>query len=134
MIALAKRSIRQHEGLRLKPYKCTSGKLTIGYGRNLEDKGISEEEAEILLGRDIAECVSDLKTYPYWDSLTDTRKAALVDMRFCLGRGGFSKFKQMHAAFEAEDYREASRQLLDSLFAVQVGQRARNLAEMIEAG
>jgi len=26
----------RHEGLRLKAYRCTTGKLTIGYGRNLD--------------------------------------------------------------------------------------------------
>ena len=40
-----------HEGLRLKPYRCTSNKLTIGVGRNLEDKGISKEEAMRLLAQ-----------------------------------------------------------------------------------
>ena len=41
--------LKRHEGLKLKPYKCTADKLTIGVGRNLEDVGISEEEAEMLL-------------------------------------------------------------------------------------
>jgi len=41
--------ITTHEGLRLKPYHCPAGKLTIGIGRNLEDKGITEKEALMLL-------------------------------------------------------------------------------------
>ena len=32
--------ISLHEGLRLGVYRCPAGKLTIGFGRNLEDKGI----------------------------------------------------------------------------------------------
>jgi lysozyme len=36
-----------HEGLRLKPYRCSSNKLTIGIGRNIEDVGITEEEAMV---------------------------------------------------------------------------------------
>ena len=28
-----------HEGSRSHPYRCTSGKLTIGVGRNIEDRG-----------------------------------------------------------------------------------------------
>ena len=31
-----KKQLVRHEGLRLKPYRCTAGKLTIGYGRNLD--------------------------------------------------------------------------------------------------
>lgn len=46
--------IKLHEGLRLKPYKCPAGKLTIGYGLNL-DGGITKEEAEILLSYRIIE-------------------------------------------------------------------------------
>ena len=46
--------LKRHEGLRLKPYQDTIGKLTIGYGRNLDDRGISKEEAEYLLRNDIS--------------------------------------------------------------------------------
>lgn len=134
MIELAKASIRGHEGLRLKPYKCTSGKTTIGYGRNLEDRGISTQEAEALLDRDVAECIQDLATMPYWYELTDARQAALVDMRFCLGAAGFRQFRNMDAALQAGDYQEAARQILKSRFADQTGRRAKNLAEMMERG
>lgn len=41
----------RHEGLRLKPYHDTVRKLTIGIGRNLDDVGITHEEALILLER-----------------------------------------------------------------------------------
>ena len=47
------RQLALHEGLRLKPYKCTSGALTIGYGRNLDARGITEAEAEMMLSHDI---------------------------------------------------------------------------------
>lgn len=30
-----KEQLVRHEGLRLRPYRCTAGKLTIGIGRNL---------------------------------------------------------------------------------------------------
>lgn len=52
-----------HERLKLKPYRCSAGKLTIGVGRNLEDKGISEEEALFLLRNDIAEAELQLTQY-----------------------------------------------------------------------
>jgi lysozyme len=53
--------VTRHEGLRLKPYLCPAGKLTIGIGRNLEGKGITEQEAVMLLENDIQECLDDLK-------------------------------------------------------------------------
>ena len=55
--------IKKHEGLSLKPYKCTAGKLTIGYGRNIEDKGISQEEAERFL---------DDRLYEFRDKMVGT--------------------------------------------------------------
>ena len=51
-----KAQLVRHEGLRLKPYRCTAGKLTIGIGRNLDDCGISQKEAYAMLERDILEC------------------------------------------------------------------------------
>ena len=51
-----------HEGFRNKPYRCSAGKLTIGFGRNLENKGISISEARMMLKSDIDEAVQDLET------------------------------------------------------------------------
>lgn len=45
------------EGLKLKPYRCTSNKLTIGIGRNLDDNGITEAEARYLLHNDLGRAV-----------------------------------------------------------------------------
>ena len=53
--------LQRHEGLRLKPYKCTAGKLSIGYGRNLDDMGISEVEAMVMLRHDIEQCYQELR-------------------------------------------------------------------------
>jgi lysozyme len=133
-ISIAKDLLRAHEGLRLRVYKCTSGKNTIGYGRNLDDKGISQNEAESMLSADVADCVADLESFPYWASLTDSRKAALIDLRFNLGPVGFRKFKEMNAALEQGNYHLAANELLDSTYANQVGQRAHSLAEILITG
>lgn len=41
--------IKEHEGFRSTPYKCTAGKWTIGYGRNLSDVGLSAKELSVFL-------------------------------------------------------------------------------------
>ncbi len=124
-----------HEGLRLKPYRDSVGKLTIGVGRNLDDVGITEEEALYLLKNDIKRVLDFLKErLPYWNGLTETRKMALVDMCFNLGPGGFLSFKRMLAALERGDYEQAAREMLDSKWARQVGRRAEELAEMMREG
>jgi len=130
-VYLATSLLKAHEGLRLKPYRCTAGKLTIGYGRNLDDVGIETEEAEHMLSNDIAHCEADLMEFGYWHGLNENQKAALIDMRYCLGPGGYRQFSKMGAALHAGDFDEAARQVLDSRFATQVGQRAVDIADLL---
>ena len=47
--------LKRHEGKRRYPYRCTAGKLTIAYGRNLEDKGLSVKEMEYILGKGLSD-------------------------------------------------------------------------------
>ena len=87
--------IKRQEGLRLKPYKCSANKLTIGYGRNIEDVGITEAEAEGMLMGDIANCLIQLSVLPYFDTLDSVRRDVLTDMCFQLGFSGLLKFKKI---------------------------------------
>lgn len=128
VIDIARKSLKEHEGFRAKVYQCPAGKNTIGYGRNLDDRGITLEEAEMLLDNDIIECVKDLSTFPWWNNLTDVRQAALIDMRFNLGPSRFRSFKQMLRALDMGDYTEAAHQVLNSNYAKQVGRRAEHIA------
>ena len=131
-IDLARKSLKAHEGYRTKVYQCTAGRNTIGYGRNLDDKGITVEEAETLLDNDIAECVQDLATFHWWNNLTDLRQAALIDMRFNLGPSRFRGFVKMIKALEMGDFTEAAYQVLHSNYAKQVGVRAEHIAEALQ--
>jgi lysozyme len=125
----------RHEGLRLFPYKDSVGKLTIGVGRNLEDQGITEEEALYLLGNDILQAASDLgKAFPVVFALSQDRYEVLVNMAFNLGISRLSKFKRMWAAIEIGDFNKASEEMLTSKWAVQVGSRATELAEIMRYG
>lgn len=128
-----KERIKQHEGFRGKPYRCTAGKLTIGYGRNIEDNGITEAEASFLLDNDLKRCESECRQIFYWfDNLDDTRRSVIVEMDFNLGLKKFLGFKKMLAACEKKDYELAAREMLDSLWARQVGQRAETLADLMK--
>lgn len=133
-VHIAKAVLRDHEGLSLTAYQCPAGKTTIGYGRNLDDKGVSIGEAEAMLDRDVGEALKDIAGESYWHKLTERRKAALIDMRFCLGPSGFRQFRRMRAALTLGDYDEAAAQILDSRFAQQTGRRAENLARMVREG
>ncbi len=126
--------IKQHEGLKLKPYRCTSGKLTIGYGRNLEAKGISKGEAESMLLSDIAEVEERLVRAGFLSGLNDARKAVLINMAFQLGFNGLSRFRNMLAAVQSEQYVLAASEMLDSLWAKQTPSRAKELSEQMLTG
>lgn len=123
--------IIKHEGLRLKPYRCSKGKLTIGVGRNIEDNGITENEALHLLDNDISRVTKELKRYHWYEWLPEQKKAVLIDMCFNLGLSRFKGFKKMIKAIEDRDYYRAAEEMLDSRWAGQVGDRATELADLM---
>ena len=77
-------SVKFHEGLELKPYLDSVGVLTIGYGRNLE-RGITKEEAEMLLLNDLAISTKEGESFGFFKDLTDNRQDVIVEMIFNLG-------------------------------------------------
>ena len=120
-------TLKRHEGFRSKPYHCSADKLTIGYGRNLEDRGITEEEAAYLLNNDIELARQDCKkVFSEFNHFSQARRDALVNMMFNLGLSRFKGFKKMIAAINEGDWSEAKRQALDSRWRQQVKSRCRS--------
>ncbi len=127
--------LKQHEGLRLKPYTDTVGKLTLGIGRNLEDKGITEQEALFMLNNDVDYFYSQLnKNLTWFKSLDDARQNVLVNMAFNLGIRGLLTFKMTLSLIEYGDYNNAATEMLNSVWAYQVGQRAIELSKQMATG
>ena len=127
--------IKQHEGLRLKPYHCTADKLTIGYGRNLEDRGITNDEAEYMLRNDIQLCYQELDCFSWFKDLDEPRQYALVDLCFNMGLPVLLKFRKALAAMAEGLYDKAADELLDSKWAKQVGEtRSTKITEIIRTG
>ena len=139
-----------HEGIRLQPYRCPAGYLTIGVGRNLETNpptaeeikvigdyrsGLTKNAAFFLLRNDIkrveAECADRI---PFWKQLDDERQYALVDMAFNLGIAGLLKFKKMLGYMGVGNYTQAATECLASKYAKDVGKRAVRIARLIEKG
>jgi lysozyme len=123
------------EGLKLKPYRCSADKLTIGVGRNIEEVGISEEEARYLLKNDIemvtAQCLAE---FPWFILLSDARKEAIVNLVFNMGLTTFKKFKKTIGYIEQGLFDLAGSELLDSNYARQVGDRSVRVANMLANG
>ena len=123
-----------HEGLKLTPYRCTSDKLTIGVGRNLDDRGISEETAMQMLDEDINIVHGELlKLFPSFSDMPEIVQESLVDLAFNMGTPTLMKFKASVAALNSEQWATAADELLDSRYARQVGQRAQTIADNIRS-
>lgn len=127
--------LKRHEGFRNHVYKCTAGKNTIGYGRNLDDNGITHDEAEILLQNDIQAVLADLaRNIPWYLSLNEARRAVLINMAFNIGINGLMQFKNTLAFIKNGQYSNAAQEMLSSKWARQVGKRAIELSEQMKSG
>ena len=94
-IKLAKKLIKQFEGLRLIAYRCPAGKKTIGYGHVLQKHElhltkITKEQAELLLEQDIAIARAALVKY-CTVPLTRNQEAALISFIFNCGVRAFAR-------------------------------------------
>lgn len=127
--------IERDEGLRLKPYLDSVGKCTIGYGRNLDDRGISAAEARLMLDADLAETILAVsQALPWVATLDEPRRAVLINMAYNLGIAGLLGFRRALAAMQRGDWPEAAKEMLTSTWAEQVGPRAHRLAKQMAEG
>lgn len=125
----------RHEGLKLKPYKCTAGKLTIGVGRNIEDNGIRASEALAMLQNDIDDCIKELHVnFSFYQDLDEVRQDVLIDMIFNLGIVRLKEFRKTLGYIKSKQYDMAATEMLLSSWAGQVGERAIELSEMMRTG
>jgi lysozyme len=123
------------EGIRNKPYRDTVGKLTIGCGRNLDDVGVSDDEIELMLTNDIASAEDTARRLVLnFDSLSDERKAVVINLAFNLGYTKFSQFHNTLRAIGEERWDDAADGLQNSLWATQVGARATRLIQKMRDG
>jgi len=145
-----------HEGMVLTVYKDSLGIDTIGIGRNLKDRGISREEldyldipnmevvyehgiseadARYLALNDIAIVENELcRVHNCVENLDSVRQLVLMDMAFNMGVPRLCKFVKMWNAIHEEKWEAASREMLDSRWARQVGRRAKILSDAMASG
>lgn len=131
-----KKMLMSDEGVAFKPYRCTSSKLTIGVGRNLDDQGLNHREISLLLEDDINYHLTQLsKNFSWFEYLDNVRQNALVNMSFNLGFKGLCNFKKMLNAFAEKDYDTAARECLDSKYGRGATEkRAARVAYLIKTG
>jgi len=130
--------LKQHEGVETHAYKCSESKITIGVGRNVDKGGglgLSDDEVDYLLQNDIDRVVSELDSeYDWFSDLDEVRQDALIDISFNLGQTRLRAFKMALSAMADSDWGEAADQFMDSRWSGQVGNRAKELTDMIRTG
>jgi len=127
--------LKDFEGLELKAYQCTAGKTTIGLGRNLDDYGITKEEAFYLAENNITELEDELdRALPWWWELNEARQRALLNMAYNIGTPALLKFKKTLDHLKNGFYDEAAEEVLDSRWASQVGRRAIFISDVFKTG
>lgn len=125
----------RHEGRSKKPYKDSLGKITIGCGRCLDTKGLSDTEIDYLLTNDIKEVINLMsENFEVYNELDPVRQDVLASMCFNVGLKGISEFRRMWAAISRHDYIMAANEMLTSAWSAQVGKRAVELADMMRSG
>ena len=127
-------ALKREEGFSAHAYLCSENRLTIGYGRNVDELGgigISPDEADLLLRNDIDRTIQECEQWDWFRDLQPSQQSVLIQLCFQLGYPRLTKFKRMLAALAEQDYETAADELLDSRFAEQVPRRAARLAEQM---
>ncbi len=128
--------IERHEGRRATPYQDSKGIWSVGVGRNLTTSRFTDDEIDLMLASDVSTALEDAKALfvGAWPGLSETRRTALVDMAFNLGRGRLATFVKLRAAVARMDWAAAADEMLDSRWHTDVGHRADALAAMMRTG
>lgn len=122
------------EGRRNKPYVDTVGKVTIGIGHNLTDKGIPDSIVNELFTLDINAASDDAEKIPVYLNLDPVRQTVIVDMIFNMGLSDLLQFVNTLDSIKRRDYEAAAVNMLNSKWAHQVGSRALELANIMRTG
>jgi lysozyme len=116
--------------------KAPVGKITIGIGHNLQDKGLSPAIVQAILDEDVQEATQTavrifgrdvLGGAGYWRSL------ALIHLSFWLGETRLQKFTKTIGLVKSGKWQEASEELKKSLLTVQAPKRLARVAESLSS-
>jgi len=133
MSAKLKRSVVNHEGRKKFPYPDTLGNITLGIGYNLTARGITDEWIDKQYDEDAEYFYNQLSQNLWFQKLNQDRQIILVDMCF-MGVKKFMTFKKMIQALKMNDFDRAADEMLDSVWALQVKDRAIILSNAMREG
>lgn len=133
--------IKRHEGSvtlpngRHRVYTCPAGHPTVGWGRNLEGRGLSDAEAEMLLTNDLQASAEELtRVWPWMQSIDPVRFGAFINLHFNMGLPTLREFVKTLDAAQDHDWERCAAELQNSRWYRQVGTRGEDLVEQIKTG
>lgn len=132
------------EGCKLEIYLDHLGYPTVGIGHLITEDDelygfevgseVSQEHVDDLFHADVQRTLRDCEfLYSDFNDLPEEAQLIIANMCFQLGRPRLSGFKKMKAAVDSRNWREASRQMLDSKWAKQTPNRASRLSHRMAA-
>lgn len=118
-----------------KIYTDTVGKISGGIGRNLTDRGFSDDEIDLMYANDVRMAEADARALvPNFDKLNDVRQEVLVNMSFNMGKSRLAGFKKFLAAVGGQDFSRAADEMKDSAWYGQTKDRAVRLVYAMRFG
>lgn len=134
-LARLSKQLEADEGRRRRLYRDSVGKLTIGVGRNIEDRGLRDDEIDLMLKNDIDEAIGIARALvSNFDTLDDIRQEVVANMALNLGMSRLGGFKQFILALARHDYTRATAEMMDSKWYDQIGDRGKRLAYAMREG
>jgi len=128
------KTIKHHEGFRSRVYKCTQGYDTIGYGFAIKDLEMDEDIAEEILIRKVEKLIKRVRAKFSWlDSVPPAVQGVLVNMSYQMGLSNVCKFKKALHAMQMLQWKIAADEMLDSRWAKQTPNRAKELSDIIRS-
>lgn len=106
-----------------KPIKAPVGNVTVGIGRNLDAKPLSNQVIMMILREDVDDAIRDARAVlgeTVWSQLSENRRLGFVNLAFNMGRVGLQTFKKMLKAASEQNWAECGKELRNSLWARQV--------------
>jgi len=134
------KQIVHSEGIKYEAYKDTLNNWTIGVGHLIRDdekhlidreKPLTNEEVMVIFHRDLNQAIDDARKFIDEESIEESAFHVVVDMAFNLGFPKLMRFQNFQQALKEKDYKKASREMLDSLWAKQLPNRSKRLAKQM---
>lgn len=126
--------VTRHEGFRQFPYADAKNTIAIGYGTNLNTRGISTSEALLLARSDVTKSLDFFRTQQWWKCLNAARQCVILDMAYAIGNRGLLEFNRMFDDISRMDFVSAAAEILRSEFANQDHARAVEDAAIMRTG